>query len=47
MLHGVPKAIVSDKYLKFTSKFWKELFKGIGINLNFSIAYHLESDGKT
>jgi hypothetical protein len=44
-LHGIPKKIVSDKDLKFTSKFWKGLFNGFGTNLNFSTTYHLESDG--
>jgi hypothetical protein len=46
-LHGVPKTIVSDRDPKFTSKFWKGLFKGFRTNLNFNIAYHLESDGQT
>jgi hypothetical protein len=46
-LHGVPKTIVSNRDPKFTSKFWKGLFKGFGINLNLNIVYHPESDGKT
>ena len=46
-LHGIPKTIVSDKDPKFTSKFWRGLFKGFRTNLNFSTAYHPESDGKT
>jgi hypothetical protein len=46
-LHGVPKEIVSDKDPKFTSNFWKGLFKGFGTNLNFSTTHHLELDGKT
>jgi hypothetical protein len=45
-LYGVPKVIVSGKYPKFTSNFWKGLFKGFGMNLNVTIAYHPESDRK-
>jgi hypothetical protein len=44
-LHDIPKIIVSDEDLKFTSKFWKGLFKGFRTNLNFSTAYHPKSDG--
>jgi hypothetical protein len=39
-LHGIPKTIVSDRYPKFTSKFWKGLLNGFGTNLNFSTNYH-------
>ena len=46
-LHGIPKTIVSSGDPKFTSKIWKGLFNGFGTNLNFSIAYHPESDGQT
>jgi hypothetical protein len=46
-LHGIPKKILFDRDPKFTSKFWKGLLKGFRTNLNFSIAYHPESDGKT
>jgi hypothetical protein len=46
-LHGIPKTIVSDRDPKFTSKFWKGLFKGFRTNLNFNTTYHPESDGKT
>jgi hypothetical protein len=45
-LHGVLKAIVLDIYPKFTSNFWKGLFKGFGTNLNLNTSYHLESDGQ-
>jgi hypothetical protein len=45
-LHGVPKAIILQKYPKFTSNFWKGLFKGFGTNLNLSTSYHPESYGK-
>jgi hypothetical protein len=44
-LHGIPKTIVSDRDPKLTLNFWKGLFKGFKTNLNFSIAYHPESDG--
>jgi hypothetical protein len=46
-LHGVPKAIVSDRYSKFISKLWQGLFKFSLTNLNLSTTYHQESDGKT
>jgi hypothetical protein len=46
-LHGTPKTIVFEKDPRFTLKFWKGLFKEFGTNMNFSIAYHLEFDGKT
>jgi hypothetical protein len=45
-LHGVPKAIVSDKDPKFTSNFWKGFFKRFGTNSNLSTTYHLDSYGK-
>ena len=46
-LHDVPEEIVSDRDPKFTSYFWKGLFKGFGTNLNFSATYHPKSYGKT
>jgi transposase InsO family protein len=43
----VPKEIVSDRYSKFTSNFWKQLFKGFGTNINFNTTHHPKSNGKT
>lgn len=40
-LHGVLKKIVSKRDVKFTSKFWKALFLGLGTELAFSTASHL------
>jgi hypothetical protein len=46
-LHGLPKAIISDRDPRFTSDFWKALCSSLNINLNMSTAYHPETDGQT
>ena len=45
-LHGIPKVIISDRDVKFRENLWKDLFKGLGTELNFSVAYHPQTDGK-
>jgi hypothetical protein len=46
-LHGVPKKIVSDRGTQFTSRFWKKLHEAMDTRLNFSSAYHPQTDGQT
>jgi hypothetical protein len=46
-LHGVPKKIVSNRGTQFTSKFWEKLHESMDTKLNFSSAYHPQTDGQT
>jgi hypothetical protein len=46
-LHGVPKKIVSDRGTQFTSRFWEKLHESMDTKLNFSSAYHPQTDGQT
>lgn len=46
-LHGMPTSIVSDRNPTFTNKFWHELFKLQGIQLQLSTSYHPQTDGQT
>ena len=45
-LHGVPKIIILERDAKFMGNFWKALFKGLCIQLNFSTPYHPQTNGK-
>src|SRR6266498_5102627 len=46
-LHGVPKKIVSDRGTQFTSRFWERLHESMGTKIDFSSAYHPQTDGQT
>ncbi|KAK4684314.1 putative transposase, partial [Tremellales sp. Uapishka_1] len=45
--HGLPNDIISDRGSEFTSSFWKSLASNLGIQSNFSTAFHPQTDGQT
>jgi IS30 family transposase len=46
-LHRVPKKIISDRGTQFTSRFWEKLHEAMDTRLNFSSAYHPQTNGQT
>jgi hypothetical protein len=44
--HGAPVSIVSDRGTQWTSRFWQSLHKSIGTHLDYSTAYHPQTDGQ-
>jgi hypothetical protein len=45
--HGLPKDIVSDRDPKFTSKFWRALWKCMGSKFKMSTSFRPQTDGQT
>ena len=46
-LHGLPKIIVSNRDVKFTSYFWKTLWHKTGTLLKLLMVFHAQTDGQT
>lgn len=44
-LHGVPVSIMFDGDSQFTLAYWHSLQESLGTKLNFSTAYHPQTDG--
>ena len=38
--HGVPVLVVSNRYIQFTSRFWKRFHDETGTRLHFNTAFH-------
>ncbi|GKA50559.1 putative reverse transcriptase domain-containing protein [Tanacetum coccineum] len=46
-LHGLSASIVSDRDTHFVSHFWRSLWRLVNTQLNFSSAYHPQTDSQT
>jgi transposase InsO family protein len=46
-LHGLPTHVTSDRGMQFIAKFWRTLYKHLGIEARMSTAFHPETDGQT
>ena len=46
-LHDLPKVIISDQDPRFTGKFWRAMFDLLGMDLQFSTAFHTQTNGQS
>ena len=46
-LHGIPISIISDRDPRLTLRFWGKLQEALGTRLNFSTAFHPQTDGQS
>ena len=45
--HGVPVLVVSDRDVRFTSRFWGKFHEELGTQLHFSTTYHPQTDSQS
>ncbi|KAJ9544424.1 hypothetical protein OSB04_024131 [Centaurea solstitialis] len=45
--HSVPVTIISDWDVRFTSRFWGKFHDDLGTRLQFSTAFHVQTDGQS
>ena len=45
--HGILRTFITDRDVRFTSKFWKTVVAALGIKHRLSTAFHPETDGQT
>jgi hypothetical protein len=45
--HGMPKSLVSDRDPRITARFWRELSRVLGSEVNLTTAYHPQADGQS
>ena len=45
--HGVPVTVISDRDVRFTSRFWGKFHEDFGTRLQFSTAFHPHTDGQS
>ena len=45
-LHGIPSVLISDRDPRFTSRFWRELWRLLGTDLRMGSGFHPQSSGQ-
>ena len=46
-LHGIHVSIISNRDMRCTSRFWGKFQEALGTRLNFSTAFHPQTDGQS